>query len=104
MGLANKIKAYELQDTMGYDTVEANHALGFEADLRHYGIAAQMLQDLGVSEVRLLTNNPAKISGLEKLGIRVIERVPLIIPPNEVNLGYFNTKRDKMDHFYEKVE
>ena len=104
IGLANKIKAYQLQDTMGYDTVEANHALGFEADLRHYGIAAQILQDLGVSEVRLLTNNPAKIRGLEKHRIRVIERVPLIIPPNRVNLGYFNAKRDKMDHFFEKSE
>lgn len=104
IGLANKIKAYQLQDTMGYDTVDANLALGFEADLRHYGIAAHILQDLGVDDVRLLTNNPTKIEGLKKYGVRVVERVPLVIASNRINRRYLNTKRDKMDHLFEKGE
>ncbi len=98
IGLANKLKAYALQD-QGLDTVEANQALGFEPDLRDYGIGAQILADLGLKELKLLTNNPRKIVGLEGYGLRVVERVPLEIPPKPENAGYLATKRDKLGHW-----
>ena len=97
IGLANKILTYALQDE-GLDTVEANLHLGFKPDERHYGIAAQILSDLGVTEVRLLTNNPAKHAGLENFGIRIVERVPLEVGHNPANERYLATKRDKMGH------
>jgi 3,4-dihydroxy 2-butanone 4-phosphate synthase/GTP cyclohydrolase II len=96
--LANKLKAYALQDR-GLDTVEANQALGFEPDLRDYGIGAQVLVDLGLKELQLLTNNPRKIVGLEGYGLRVVERVPLEVPPKPENIGYLSTKRDKLGHW-----
>jgi 3,4-dihydroxy 2-butanone 4-phosphate synthase/GTP cyclohydrolase II len=97
IGLAKKIHAYELQEK-GLDTVEANEHLGFNADLRDYGIGAQILRDLGMTKVDLLTNNPAKIQGLDKYGIEVAERVPLVLPTHEHNVDYLATKRDKMGH------
>jgi 3,4-dihydroxy 2-butanone 4-phosphate synthase/GTP cyclohydrolase II len=97
IGLANKIKAYALQDT-GMDTVEANKQLGFKADLRDYGIGAQMLVALGVSKMRLMTNNPKKIVGLEGYGLEVVERVPIEILACEQNLDYLTTKKEKMGH------
>ncbi len=97
LGLHNKMKAYSLQDN-GMDTVEANLALGFPADLREYGIGAQILVDLGVGDMRLMTNNPRKIVGLEGYGLRVVERVPIIAPPNPDNIRYLETKRDKLGH------
>jgi 3,4-dihydroxy 2-butanone 4-phosphate synthase/GTP cyclohydrolase II len=99
IGLVHKIMAYELQD-QGKDTVEANHALGFRADLRHYGIGAQILLDLGVKKLRILTNNPKKIVGIEGYGLRVVERVPLEVPATEANRQYLATKRDKLGHIF----
>lgn len=96
-GLTNKILAYAYQDR-GYDTVEANLALGLPADRRDYGEAAAILRDLGVRSVRVLTNNPLKVKGLWRHGIEVVERVPLLIPPNPANLRYLRTKRQKMGH------
>ncbi len=98
IGLVNKIKAYGLQD-QGMDTVEANEALGFAADLRDYGIGAQILVDLGVRQIRLLTNNPRKIVGLEGYGLSVVERVPLKIPHNDVNKKYLEAKKQKLGHW-----
>lgn len=98
IGLANKLKAYTLQD-QGYDTVEANEKLGFRPDLRDYGIGAQILKDLGLNQIRLLTNNPKKIVGLEGHGLRVVERVHLNIELNDVNRAYVKTKREKLGHF-----
>lgn len=97
IGLANKIKAYHLQDK-GRDTCEANRELGFKDDLRDYGIGAQILVDLGLSSIRLITNNPRKIIGLKGYGLEVAERVPLQIKPSEYNLRYLETKRDKLGH------
>ncbi|MGE5430449.1 MAG: bifunctional 3,4-dihydroxy-2-butanone-4-phosphate synthase/GTP cyclohydrolase II [Syntrophomonadaceae bacterium] len=97
IGLANKIRAYVLQDN-GRDTVEANEELGFKADLRDYGIGAQILLDLGVRKMKLLTNNPKKIIGLKGYGLEIVERVPLEIVPNDKNKKYLMTKRDKLGH------
>ena len=97
IGLINKLKAYNLQDK-GLDTVEANEALGFSPDLRHYGLGAQILADLGVKEIRLLTNNPRKIVGLDGYGLTVTERVALQIPHNAYNKNYMQTKKDKLGH------
>jgi 3,4-dihydroxy 2-butanone 4-phosphate synthase/GTP cyclohydrolase II len=97
IGLANKLKAYALQDG-GADTVEANERLGFPPDLRHYGIGAQILQELGLRRIRLLTNNPRKIVGLKGFGIEVTERVPLQVPPGAFNEHYLRTKQTKLGH------
>lgn len=101
IGLPNKIKAYKLQDA-GYDTVEANIKLGFAPDLRDYGIGAQILADLGIHKIRLLTNNPAKRVGLEGYNLEIVERVPLKVSPNEHNAKYLQTKRDKMGHLLDE--
>ncbi|MBB5984191.1 GTP cyclohydrolase II [Sphingobium lignivorans] len=97
IGLINKLRAYELQD-QGFDTVDANTRLGFAIDARDFGVAARMLHLLGIGEVRLLTNNPAKVAGLEAQGIRVIERLPLALPSNPHNERYLATKRDRTGH------
>jgi 3,4-dihydroxy 2-butanone 4-phosphate synthase/GTP cyclohydrolase II len=97
IGLANKLKAYELQD-QGRDTVEANLDLGFDEDLRDYGITAQILKNLGVHRVRLLTNNPRKVASLERYGVTVVERRPIETAPHEDNIAYLRTKRRKLGH------
>jgi 3,4-dihydroxy 2-butanone 4-phosphate synthase/GTP cyclohydrolase II len=97
IGLSNKLKAYKLQDE-GLDTVEANEKLGFRPDLRDYGIGAQILRDLGVMKMRLMTNNPRKVVGLTGYELEIVERVPLEVGPNEVNEKYLKTKRDKLGH------
>jgi len=97
IGLHNKIRAYALQD-QGLDTVEANEALGFESDIRDYGIGAQILADLGVRNIRLLTNNPRKVIGLEGYGLQVVETLPILAKPNPRNVKYLETKRKKMGH------
>ena len=97
IGLVNKVRAYELQD-QGHDTVEANLALGFAPDPRDYGIGTQVLVDLGVRKLRLLTNNPRKRVGLESYGLTIVEQIPIEVPPNDVNRKYLSTKRDKLGH------
>ena len=97
IGLANKMRAYELQD-QGKDTVEANVLLGFAPDERDYGIGAQILSDLGLSSIRLMTNNPAKRAGLEGYGLSITERVPLVMPVNEYDRNYMKVKSAKMGH------
>ena len=96
----NKLRAYKLQQEENLDTVEANQRLGFPADLRHYGIGAQILVDLGIRRIRLLTNNPKKVIGLEGYGLEIAERVPLIIAPNPHNERYLSTKLRKLGHLF----
>jgi len=100
IGLLNKIKAYNLQD-QGMDTVEANEKLGFKADLRDYTVGVQMLSDLGVKKIKLMTNNPKKIEGIEKYGIKIVERIPIIVKANTKNKKYLKAKKDKLGHYLE---
>ncbi|MGQ9707565.1 MAG: bifunctional 3,4-dihydroxy-2-butanone-4-phosphate synthase/GTP cyclohydrolase II [bacterium] len=103
IGIKNKIRAYALQDK-GLDTVEANLALGFPPDLRDYGIGAQILCDLGLSSIRLLTNNPRKVVGLSGFGLKIVERVPIVVKPNRKNIKYLVTKRDRLGHLLGDIE
>ena len=102
IGLFNKLRAYELQDK-GYDTVEANEKLGFKDDLRDYGIGAQILADIGLKKIRLLTNNPRKIVGLKGYGLKVVGREPLEIKPGKSNKKYLSTKKKRMGHKLKSV-
>ena len=102
IGLLNKLKAYELQDK-GMDTVEANEHLGFKPDLREYGIGAQILVDLGLKKIRIITNNPRKIIGIHGYGLEVVERVPTEVAPRESNLKYLKTKKKKLGHVFDKI-
>jgi 3,4-dihydroxy 2-butanone 4-phosphate synthase/GTP cyclohydrolase II len=104
IGLLNKLKAYKLQQEEGLDTVEANKRLGFAPDLRHFGIGAQILHDLGVRDIKLLTNNPRKVIGLEGYGLRIVERVPIQMPPGIHNRDYLQAKRDKLGHLLDEFE
>lgn len=101
IGLINKIRAYRLQDECGIDTVEANEALGFAADARDYAVAGAMLRSLGVTRVRLLTNNPRKLAGLMRVGIEIVERLPLHVGHNPHNRAYLATKAAKFGHFFD---
>src|SRR5262245_33595064 len=103
IGLLNKLRAYELQKETGVDTVEANQRLGFAPDLRHYGIGAQILYDLGVRQIRLLTNNPKKVIGLEGYGMKLVERVPIQIPANPQNRKYLLAKKYKLGHMLDEL-
>ena len=102
IGLINKLKAYSLQDK-GYDTVQANVELGFKPDLRDYGVGAMILSDLGLKSIKLLTNNPRKVIGLEGYGLEIKGRIPLEIKPNKFNLKYYKTKKKKMGHILKSV-
>jgi len=104
IGLLQKLRAYKLQSEEGLDTVEANLRLGFGPDLRHYGIGAQILRDLGVRQMRLLTNNPRKVVGVDGYGLKIVERVPIQIPANESNRRYLQTKREKLGHLLDPLE
>ncbi len=102
IGLMNKLRAYELQEE-GHDTVEANERLGFRPDQRDYGIGAQILVDLGVRKMRLMTNNPSKYVGLHGYGLEIVERLPLEVPPTETTRAYLRTKREKLGHLLKLV-
>jgi 3,4-dihydroxy 2-butanone 4-phosphate synthase/GTP cyclohydrolase II len=102
IGLVNKLKAYELQDK-GMDTVEANEKLGFDADLRHYGIGAQILSDLGLTTIQLLTNNPRKVVGLEGYGLKITNRIPIQMEPGKNNIKYLRTKKDRLGHLLDSI-
>jgi 3,4-dihydroxy 2-butanone 4-phosphate synthase/GTP cyclohydrolase II len=104
IGLLSKLRAYKLQQEEGLDTVEANQRLGFGPDLRHYGIGAQILLDLGVRQIRLLTNNPKKVVGVDGYGLRIVERVPIQVPAHEDNRRYLRTKKEKMGHLLDGME
>ena len=103
IGLVNKVRAYKLQEN-GLDTIEANVELGFKPDLRDYGIGAQILRALGLKKLRIITNNPSKYIALAGYGLEIVERVPLEIVPNKVNLKYMKTKKEKMGHILSKVK
>jgi len=102
IGLHNKLKAYKLQD-QGLDTVEANERLGFPADKRDYGVGAQIIRDLGLRKLRILTNNPKKVSRLEVYGLQVVEQIPICVPPNDLNRAYLRTKKEKMGHLLNEL-
>jgi 3,4-dihydroxy 2-butanone 4-phosphate synthase / GTP cyclohydrolase II len=104
IGLLPKLRAYKLQQQEGLDTVEANARLGYAPDLRQYGIGAQILFDLGVRDIRLLTNNPRKVIGLDGYGLHIVERVSIQIVPNQNNLQYLKTKKNKLGHILDEVE
>jgi 3,4-dihydroxy 2-butanone 4-phosphate synthase/GTP cyclohydrolase II len=104
IGLLAKLRAYQLQDQEHLDTVEANRRLGFGPDLRHYGIGAQILCDLGIRQIRLLTNNPKKVVGIDGYGLCIVEQVPIQIAPNQVNKRYLQTKKDKLGHLLDNVD
>src|SRR5438477_13069519 len=103
IGIAHKLRAYQLQE-QGRDTVEANLELGFAADSREYGIGAQILVDLGITTMRLMTNNPAKYGGLGGYNLQIVERVPLMATPNPENIRYLRTKQDRLGHLMEGLE
>jgi 3,4-dihydroxy 2-butanone 4-phosphate synthase/GTP cyclohydrolase II len=104
IGLENKMKAYHLQQCKGLDTVEANRALGFADDIRDYGIGAQILADLGVKRMELLTNNPRKFHALTGYGLEIVRRVPIVVPPTSSNVRYLRAKREKMGHLLEEMD
>ena len=104
IGLLPKLKAYKLQQEEGLDTVEANQRLGFAPDLRHYGIGAQILVDLGVRADPAADNNPKKVVGLDGYGLRIVERVPIQVPPSDDNRRYLKTKKDKLGHLLDEIE
>jgi 3,4-dihydroxy 2-butanone 4-phosphate synthase/GTP cyclohydrolase II len=104
IGLLNKLKAYKLQQEEGLDTVEANRRLGFAPDLRHFGIGAQILHDLGIRDIRLLTNNPRKVIGLEGYGLRIVERIPIQMVPGDHNRDYLQTKKAKLGHLLDELD